>query len=127
MRFVIFVIDSRSDTATPGEGAAIDAFNDRLTAGKHLVLAAGIADPSRATLIDNRNDLGSSTPGSLFSDTEHYSGFWIIEAASPEQAQKFANEGSMACNRRVELRPFLTSAATAFVEESEDQAVKHMQ
>ena len=40
MRFVIFVIDGGNNTATPGEGAAIDAFNDRLRAGKHLILAA---------------------------------------------------------------------------------------
>jgi hypothetical protein len=107
MRFVIFVIDGDSNTATAGEGAAIDAFNDLLRAGKHLILAAGIAEPSRATLIDNRDGLGAITPGSLFSGAEHYSGFWIIEADSAEQAQDFAIEGSLACNRRVELRPFL--------------------
>ena len=107
MRFVIFVIDGGSNTATSGEGAAIDAFNERLVAGNHLILAAGIAEPSRATLIDNRNGLGAITPGSLFSGAEHYSGFWIIEADSPEQAQAFAVDGSRACNRRVELRPFL--------------------
>ena len=107
MRFVIFVIDGGSNTATSGEGAAIDAFNERLVAGNHLILAAGIAEPSRATLIDNRNGFGAITPGSLFSGIEHYSGFWIIEVASAEQAQNFAIEGSLACNRRVELRPFL--------------------
>jgi len=107
MRFVLFVIDSGSNTATPGEGAAFDAFNERLTAGNHLILAAGIAEPNRATLIDNRNGLGAITAGSLFSGPEHYSGFWIIEVESPEQAQNFATEGSLACSRRVELRPFL--------------------
>ena len=107
MRFVLFVIDGGSNTATPGEGAAIDAFNERLTAGNHLILAAGIAEPNRATLIDNRSGLGAITAGSLFSGPEHYSGFWIIEVESPEQAQNFATEGSLACNRRVELRPFL--------------------
>ena len=107
MRFVLFVIDGGSNTATPGEGAAIDAFNERLTAGNHLVLAAGIAEPNRATLIDNRSGLGTITAGSLFSGPEHYSGFWIINADSPEQAQALAVDGSRACNRRVELRPFL--------------------
>ena len=48
MRFVIFVIDGGSNTATSGEGAAIDAFNERLVAGNHLILAAGIAEPSHA-------------------------------------------------------------------------------
>jgi hypothetical protein len=35
------------------------------------------------------------------------SGFWIIQADSLEQAQALAAEGSKACNRKVELRPFL--------------------
>ena len=107
MRFVIFVIDGTSRSATGNEMAAIDAFNDRLTAGSHLILAAGIAEPSRATLIDNRAGAGIETKGSLFTAPEHYSGFWIINAESEAQAVAFAREGSAACNRRVELRPFL--------------------
>jgi hypothetical protein len=30
-----------------------------------------------------------------------------IEADSFEQAERLANQGSVACNRKVELRPFL--------------------
>jgi len=107
MRFVLFVIDGGSNTATPGEGAAIDAFNERLTAGNHLILAAGIAEPSRATLIDNRSGLGAITAGSLFCGPEHYSGFWIVDAESVEAAAQLARDASNACNRKVELRPFL--------------------
>ena len=107
MRFVIFVIDDTSNSATGNEIAAIDAFNDRLTANNHLILAAGIAEPNRATLIDNRAGAGIEAHGSLFTAPEHYSGFWIINAESEEQAKAFAREGSTACNRRVELRPFL--------------------
>lgn len=107
MRFIIFVIDGTSNTATGNEMEAINAFNQRLKAGSHLVLAAGIAEPSRATLIDNRADAGMESPGSLFGGSEHYSGFWIISATTAEQAKAFAIEGSAACNRKVELRPFL--------------------
>ena len=107
MRFIIFVIDDTSSSATGNEMAAIDAFNNRLSAGNHLLLAAGIAEPSRATLIDNRAGAGIETPGSLFTAPEHYSGFWVISAESEEQAKAFAREGSAACNRKVELRPFL--------------------
>ena len=107
MRFVIFVIDGTSRSATGNEMAAIDAFNNRLNAGNHLLLAAGIAETSRATLIDNRAGAGIETQGSLFTAPEHYSGFWVISAESEEQAKAFAQEGSAACNRKVELRPFL--------------------
>jgi len=33
--------------------------------------------------------------------------FWIIEAADLDVALKLAAEGSKACNRKVEVRPFL--------------------
>jgi hypothetical protein len=107
MRFVIFVIDSTSNAATGNEIEAINAFNDRLTKENHLILAAGIAEPNRATLIDNRAGAGTQRNGSLFATSEYYSGFWIITTSSHEQAVAFAREGSAACNRRVELRPFL--------------------
>ena len=107
MRYVLFVIDGPGNPASGNEIAAIDAFNDRLNAGGHLVLAAGIADPTRARLFDNRAGAGIEHPGSLFTSPEHYSGFWIVDADSVSQAETFARDGSAACNRKVELRPFL--------------------
>ncbi len=123
MRYVIFVIDreaggragatheagGRAGTADGGEMAAIDAFNDRLRDGGHWVLAAGIGGPSTATLIDGRAGSGAATAprASLQDGPDAYSGFWIIEAATPEIARELAEAGSAACNRRVELRPFL--------------------
>lgn len=107
MRFIIFVIDSTSNSAGGDEMIAIDAFNDRLRANNQWIYAAGIGDPDAATVLDNRNQQNIATVGSLFSSPEHYSGFWIIQTDSPESALKLAAEGSAACNRRVELRPFL--------------------
>jgi len=44
---------------------------------------------------------------SITTGSDSYSGFWIIEAESDEKAQELALEGSLACNRRVELRAYL--------------------
>ena len=107
MRYVIFVIDDTSGSATGDESVAIDAFNERLEQSGHWIMAAGIGAPSTATLIDNRRSNGHEIAGSLFPGTDYYSGFWIIEAANPEIANDLAHQGSLACNRRVELRPFL--------------------
>ena len=107
MRYVLFVIDDATGSATGGEMEAIDAFNERLRAGGHWVLAAGIGAPDTATVLDDRGGAGRATEGSLFAGPEHYSGFWIVEAPTPERARALASEGSRACNRRVELRPFL--------------------
>ena len=107
MRFVIYVIDDQSNSAVPGEMQAIDAFNDSLRDGGHWIYAAGIGRPESATIFDNRSGAGVEQAGSLHPDAEHYSGFWLIEAESESVARKLAAAGSQACNRRVELRPFL--------------------
>lgn len=107
MRFIIFVIDKQSNTATSDEMAAIDAFNDGLQENGHWITAAGIAAPSAATLIDNRNDAAVVQQGSLFDQDDFYSGFWLIQAADEVTALTLAKAGSKACNRRVELRPYL--------------------
>lgn len=107
MRFILFVIDSRSNTASGDEIQAIDAFNEMLQTKNYWVMAAGINDPDSATLIDNRNDANAVNPGSLFDTHEHYSGFWIIDVPSAEVAEELALLGSKACNRKVEIRPFL--------------------
>jgi len=38
---------------------------------------------------------------------ECYSGFWLIEASDEAKAKELALAGSLACNRKVELRPYL--------------------
>jgi len=107
MRFIIFVIDGDANTANGNEMAAIDAFNEGLERDGHWIYAAGIGDSASALRFDNRAGLGHSETGSLQDGVLHYSGFWLIKADSTEQARELAQAGSLACNRRVELRPFL--------------------
>ena len=107
MRFLIAVIDSTSNSATGDERAAIDEFNDKLEANGHWIIACGIADPSTATVIDNRDSAGIIAPGPLYDSAEYMSGFWLIHAEDIEQAKALATEGSKACNRKVEVRPLL--------------------
>jgi hypothetical protein len=107
MRFIIFVIDGPSNLANPDEMKHIDAFNEKLQSNGHWITAAGIRPGSEATLIDNRNHKGESSAGSLFTAPEHYSGFWLIESESEAEAKDLAMEGSLACNRKVELRPYI--------------------
>ena len=106
-RYVIFVIDQQSGGASGDEMAAIDTFNDRLRAGDHWQVAVGIGGPKTATLIDGRSERAELIAGSLFDSNDFYSGFWVIQAESEDQARELAVAGSRACNRRVELRPLL--------------------
>jgi hypothetical protein len=107
MQYLVSVIDDTAGLATPDEMAAIDAFNDRIIAEGHWVFAGGLADPSSATVIDNRGDEVIFTDGPFLESKEHLAGFWVMEAADLDAALKLAAEGSKACNRKVEVRPFL--------------------
>jgi hypothetical protein len=108
MQYLVSVIDDTTASATPTETAAIDEFNDRLRAGGHWVFAGGLGSPSSATVIDNRGG-GEAvfTDGPFVESKEFLAGFWIMEAADLDAALELAAEGSRACNRRIEVRPFL--------------------
>jgi hypothetical protein len=107
MRYILFVINQQSRTADSDEMAAIDVFNQGLQDNGQWVLAAGIAAPALATVVDNRNDAALVASGSLFDSDDFYNGFWIIEAVNDQEALELASAGSKACNRRIEVRPFL--------------------
>jgi hypothetical protein len=104
MQYLISVIGEGADLATSDEETAVDVFNDRLRAEGYWVFAGGLGS---ATVIDNRGEEAVFTDGPFVESKEYLAGFWIIEAADLDVALKLAAEGSKACNRKVEVRPFL--------------------
>jgi hypothetical protein len=108
MQYLISVIQDPAGVATSDEMAAIDVFNDRLQAEGHWVFAGGLASPNTATVIDNRGGETMLTDGPFLESKEYLGGFWIIEAPDLDVALKLAAEGSKACNRRIEVRPFVS-------------------
>jgi hypothetical protein len=107
MRYLVSVIHDAAGLATRDEMTAIDAFNDRLDAEEHWVFAGGLTAPHSATVIDNRGEETMITDGPFLESKEYLAGFWIIEAPDLDVALELAAEGSKACNRKVEVRPFL--------------------
>lgn len=107
MKYFLSVIDDKSNSATGDEMAAIDAFNDGLVSDGHWVFAAGLGSPSSATVIDNRDGKALFTDGPYIESREYVAGFWIIEVLDLDEALRLAADGSKACNRKVEVRPFL--------------------
>jgi hypothetical protein len=106
MQYLVSVITDTPSLASPAEDAAIDVFNERLQAEGHWVFAGGLAAPSTATVIDNRGEEATFTDGPFVESKEYLAGFWIMEAADLDVALKLAAEGSKACNRKIEVRPF---------------------
>jgi hypothetical protein len=107
MQYLVSVIDDTTGLATPDEMAAINAFNEGLKAEGHWVFAGGLAAPASATVIDNRGGKSMFTDGPFLESKEYLAGFWIMDAADLDVALKLAAGGSKACNRKVEVRPFL--------------------
>ncbi|MBR7829941.1 hypothetical protein KDK95_26800 [Actinospica sp. MGRD01-02] len=106
-QYLLSVITDSLDLATPEETAAIDVFNDRMIADGHWVFAGGLGGPDTATVIDNRGERAVVTDGPFVETKEFLIGFWIVEAADLDAALRLATDGSKACNRKVEVRPFL--------------------
>ena len=107
MEYLVSVIADTTELATSNEQAAIDVFNDRLQAEGHWVFAGGLGAPDAATVVDNRGGKAIVTDGPYVESKEFLAGFWIIDAPDLDVALALATEGSKACNRKVEVRPFL--------------------
>jgi hypothetical protein len=107
MQYLVSVVDDGAGRATPTEAADIDAFNDKLQAEGHWVFAGGLGSTDAATVIDNRGEEAVITDGPFLESKEYLAGFWIIEAPDLDVALKLAADGSKACNRKIEVRPFL--------------------
>lgn len=107
MRYLLSVMADRTSrvAADPVEIAAIDAFNDLLDTSGQRVMAVGVADAP--TTFDNREGRGEVTDGPAVDSQLFIAGFWVIDVADEATARQRAAEASRACNRVIELRPFL--------------------
>ena len=109
MRYLFAVIADRRNPvgASPEEAATIDIFNEKIDSAGNRIMAAGIAAPNEARCYDNRNGLGLVHDGPAVEADPYLAGFWIIEAEDDSVAKQLAMEASLACNRVIEVRPFL--------------------
>jgi len=109
MRYLFAVIANRTGEvlADHDEMAAIDSFNEKIEVAGQRIMAAGIAAPDESVVVDFRGTSDSITSGPIVDSDLFMAGFWIIEAENDTVAHSLAAEASMACNRPIEVRPFL--------------------
>ena len=107
MQFLVSVLHDSPELAPDDEMTKIQAFNEELIANGYWVFAGGLAQPNTSTVIDNRRDDAIYTDGPYLESKEYIAGLWIWEAPDLDVALKLAEQGSKACNRRLEVRPFL--------------------
>jgi len=89
-------------------GAAARALIEEMKAAGVFVFSDGGLDGSTVVCsVEPRNGSPVFTDGPYVETKEHVAGFWIIDAPDLDVALALAAEGSKACNRKVEVRPFL--------------------
>ncbi|MGK6306962.1 YciI family protein [Variovorax sp. DT-64] len=119
MRYLcmIFATDAQMGTIPPAEMAAfvnehLD-YDDRLRAGGHLVASEGLEAASTAAVVRVRNGRLSVTDGPFIETNEQLGGFYLVEAASEEEAVRLAAGIPSARVGSIELRPVFELARPA--------------
>jgi hypothetical protein len=85
----------------------IDALNDEMVAAGVRIFVGGLQPPSRARSL--RAQPGADvvvSDGPYLKTKEHVGGFWVLEAASLDEALAWGRKAAIACRAPVEVRPF---------------------
>jgi hypothetical protein len=97
------------DGSLEGEGMMrdIDVLNEEMQAAGARLFAGGLRPVSDARSLREQPD-GKVlvTDGPYLETKEHVGGFWILEAASLEEALAWGRKAVVACRAPVEVRPF---------------------
>ena len=97
------------DPSTEGEAMArdIDTLNEEMVAAGVRIFVGGLTAASDARSLRAQPD-GKVlvTDGPYLETKEHIGGFWILEAASLDEALTWGRKAVVACRAPVEVRPF---------------------
>jgi hypothetical protein len=97
------------DPSKEGEAMArdIDTLNEEMVAAGVRIFAGGLTAASDARSLRAQPD-GKVlvTDGPYLETKEHIGGFWILEAASLDEALAWGRKAVVACRAPVEVRPF---------------------
>jgi hypothetical protein len=89
-------------------GRDIDVLNQEMIAAGARIFAGGLSPASRAKSL--RAQTGGKvliTDGPYLETKEHIGGFWVLEAATLNDALAWGRKAAVACRAPVEVRPFL--------------------
>ena len=97
------------DGSQEGEemGRDIDVLNEEMIAAGARVFAGGLQAPSKAKSLRQTKGKVHITDGPYLETKEHVGGFWLLEAASMDEALEWGRKAVIACRAPVEVRQFL--------------------
>src|SRR5882672_4283630 len=85
----------------------IDVLNDEMVAAGVRIFVGGLQPVSSARSLRGRPDgRVLITDGPYLESKEYIGGFWVLEAASLEEALTWGRKAAVACRAPVEVRPF---------------------
>jgi len=88
-------------------GRAIDELNDEMVAAGVRVFVGGLHPAVRAKSIRTQTDGSVAvTAGPYLPTNEHVGGFWVLRAASLDEAIAWGRKAAVACRAPVEVRQF---------------------
>jgi hypothetical protein len=86
--------------------AGVGAFNEELQASGSWVFAGGLETPDTSTVVREQDGAIVTTDGPFAEAKEHIGGFWILTAEDLDEALRWAEKATRACQGPVEVRPF---------------------
>jgi len=95
---------SIQDAATDRD---IDVLNEEMIAAGVRIFVGGLQPPALAKSVRaDKNGKVHVTDGPYIEAKEHVGGFWVLEAATMDEAVEWGRKAAIACRAPVELRPF---------------------
>jgi len=88
--------------------ADVAALNAKMEGAGAFVFGNGLQPITSAMVVRQSGTDILVTDGPYIEAKEYVGGFWIIEAASLDEALSWARQATVACRLPVELRPFQT-------------------
>lgn len=85
---------------------AIDLLNEEMVAKGVRVFVGGLHTAPHAKSLRPQNGKVVVTDGPYLETKEHVGGFWVLEAASMEEALEWGQKAVIACRAPVEVRQF---------------------
>ena len=96
------------DPSTEGEAMSrdIDALNDEMKAARVRIFA-GVLSPAKSARSVRAQAAGNvlDIDGPYVETKEHIGGFWVLEAADPDEALAWGRKAAVVCRAPVEVRP----------------------
>jgi len=85
----------------------IDVLNHEMVAAGAVVFMGGLLPVSSAKSLRSQPD-GKViiSDGPYLETKEHIGGFWVVEAANPDEALAWGRKAAVACRAPIEVRPF---------------------